>query len=164
MEILNGGLSRNSYLSVAESLACGERRGIFVSLRTSVDSLEDCHNHTCISVSPPSIHRSLPQSFTAYYGGNVTGSLDLLYRMTDSPVVQAPLDPQESPILDRVLYLRDKLSLLKQDKSTYVKSHDVLRLYDEVIEQVHQLNVIREKHGKPLEQNRGLSSTSVVRA
>ena len=84
--------------------------------------------------------------------------------MTDSPAVQAPLDPQESPILDRVLYLRDKLSLLKQDKSTYVKSHDVLRLYDEVIEQVHQLNVIREKHGKPLEQNRGLSSTSTVRA
>ena len=79
--------------------------------------------------------------------------------MTDSPAVQAHLDPQELPILDRVLHLRDKLSLLKQDKSTYVKSHDVLQLYDEVIEQVHQLNVIREKHGKPLEQNRGLLST-----
>ncbi|KAL2051584.1 hypothetical protein ABVK25_008246 [Lepraria finkii] len=74
--------------------------------------------------------------------------------MTDSPGVQAPLDPQETPILDRVLSLRDKLSLLKQDKSTYIKSHDVLKLYDEVIEQVDMLNAIRGKHGKPLEQNR----------
>ena len=106
------------------------------------------------------IDRSVPQSFVAYHGGNATGSLDLFNKMTDSPAVQAPLDPQESPILDRVLYLRDKLSLLKQDKSTYVKSHDVLQLYDEVIEQVHQLNVIREKHGKPLEQNRGSLFTS----
>lgn len=77
--------------------------------------------------------------------------------MTDSPAVQAPLDPREAPILDRVLFLRDKLSLLKQDKSTYIKSNDVLSLYDEVIEQVHQLNIIREEHGKPLEQNRGPS-------
>ena len=74
--------------------------------------------------------------------------------MADSPAVQAPLDPQEAPILDRVLSLRDKLSLLKQDKSTYIKSHDVLELYDEVIEQVHMLNTIREEHGKSLEQNR----------
>ena len=83
--------------------------------------------------------------------------------MTDSPAVQAPLDPKEAPILGRVLSLRDKLSLLKQDKSTYVKSHDVLQLYDEVIEQVYQLNVIREEHGKPLEQNRGGSSESGLR-
>ena len=76
--------------------------------------------------------------------------------MTDSPAIEAPLDPKEQPILDRVLYLRDKLSLLKQDKSTYIKSHDVIALYDQVIEQVHSLNVIREDHGKPLEQNRGL--------
>ena len=75
--------------------------------------------------------------------------------MTDSPAVHAPLDPKEAPILERVLFLRDKLSLLKQDKSTYIKSHDVINLYDEVIEQVHLLNIIRQEHGKPLEQNRG---------
>ncbi len=82
--------------------------------------------------------------------------------MTDSPAVRAPLDPQEAPILDRVLLLRDKLSLLKQDRSTYIKSNDVLRLYDEVIEQVHQLNKIREEHGKPLEQNRGPSTAETM--
>ena len=76
--------------------------------------------------------------------------------MTDSPAVQTPLDPREQPILDRVLHLRDKLSLLKQDKSTYIKSHDVIALYDQVIEQVHSLNILRKDHGKPLEQNRGL--------
>ena len=82
--------------------------------------------------------------------------------MTDSPAVQAPLDPKEKPILDRLLHLRDALSLLKQDKSTYIKSHDVVALYDKVIEQVHSLNVIRQDHGKPLEQNRGLLLLPVV--
>ena len=75
--------------------------------------------------------------------------------MSDSPAVRAPLDPKEQPILDSVLYLRDQLSLLKQDRSTYIKSHDVLLLYEQVIEQVHLLNVIRAEHDKPLEQNRG---------
>ncbi|MCJ1461165.1 hypothetical protein MMC28_011547 [Mycoblastus sanguinarius] len=82
--------------------------------------------------------------------------------MTDSPAVHVPLDPKEAPILDRVLYLRDKLSLLKQDKSTYIKSHDVLSLYDDVIEQVHFLNTIRENDDKPLELNRGLQTQSAV--
>ena len=77
--------------------------------------------------------------------------------MTDSPAVQAPLDPREQPILDAVLTIRDNLSLLKQDKSTYIKSQDILDLYDQTIEQVHQLNRIRKDHGKPLEQNRGTS-------
>lgn len=75
--------------------------------------------------------------------------------MTDSPAVEAPLDPREQPILDRILVVRDSLSLLKQDRSTYIKSHDVLKLYEEVIEQVHLLNVIREEQDKPLEQNQG---------
>ncbi|KAL8874270.1 MAG: hypothetical protein Q9174_000390 [Haloplaca sp. 1 TL-2023] len=74
--------------------------------------------------------------------------------MSDSPAVQAPLDPKEQPILDRILSIRDKLSLLKQDRSTYIKSHDVLGLYESLIEQVQLLNVIREEHDKPLEQNR----------
>ncbi|MCJ1353680.1 MAG: hypothetical protein MMC33_003667 [Icmadophila ericetorum] len=74
--------------------------------------------------------------------------------MTDSPAVYAWLDPKEQPILDAILSLRDKLSLLKQDRSTYIKSHDVLALYDELVEQVHQLNDIRKAHHKALEQNR----------
>ena len=75
--------------------------------------------------------------------------------MTDSPASQIPLDPKEQPILDQLLATRDKLFLLKQDRSTYIKSHDVLDLYEQVIEQVHLLNILREAHDKPLEQNRG---------
>ena len=77
--------------------------------------------------------------------------------MADSPAVQAPLDPKEEPILTRLLQLRDELSLLKQDKSTYVKSQDVIHIYDQVLEQVHLLNTLRNEHGKPLESNRGPS-------
>ncbi|KAI4212524.1 MAG: hypothetical protein LQ351_004776 [Letrouitia transgressa] len=74
--------------------------------------------------------------------------------MTDSPAYQDPLDPQEQPILESVLTLRDKLSLLKQDRSTHIKCKDVLTLYDQVIAQVHQLNILREQNETPLEQNR----------
>lgn len=74
--------------------------------------------------------------------------------MADSPAVRAPLDPREQPILDNVLHIRDDLSLLKQDKSTYVKSQDVMELYERVIAQVEQLNRIRTH--KRNEQNRGM--------
>lgn len=75
--------------------------------------------------------------------------------MADSPAIHTPIDPHEQPILDSILQIRDSLQLLKQDKSTYVKSQDVLTLYDRVIEQVNLLNVIRDEHGKQSEQNRG---------
>ena len=75
--------------------------------------------------------------------------------MSDSPFAHAPLDPREKPILASLLSTRDQLLLLKEDKSTHVKSADVLPLYEQVIEQVHLLNDIRaENH---LEQNRGQS-------
>ncbi|KAL6242977.1 hypothetical protein RBB50_010077 [Rhinocladiella similis] len=63
--------------------------------------------------------------------------------MSDSPITNAPVGPQEKPILDKLILIRDKLLLLKQDKSTYVKSSDVIPLYDQVIEQVSILNDVR---------------------
>lgn len=72
--------------------------------------------------------------------------------MTDSPAHRLPLDPKEQPILDRILSIRDHLSILKQDRSTYVKSQDVISLYNKLIEQVELLNKIRET--KRNEQNR----------
>ena len=63
--------------------------------------------------------------------------------MADSPITNAPVGPQEKPILDKLLLIRDKLLLLKQDKSTYVKSSDVIPLYEQVDEQVSILNQIR---------------------
>jgi len=63
--------------------------------------------------------------------------------MTDSPLPRIPLDPKEQPILDKLQSIRTELELLKRDRSTYVKSQDVLKLYDQVIEQVIILNEIR---------------------
>ena len=63
--------------------------------------------------------------------------------MADSPMYNAPVGAQEKPILEKLVLLRDKLFLLKQDKSTYVKSQDVLPLYEEIIELVHQINDVR---------------------
>ena len=69
--------------------------------------------------------------------------------------MQMPLDPDEQGILDSLLSIRDELSLLKQDKSTYIKTRDVLMLYDAVMDNVVALNQIRADAGKPSEQSRG---------
>lgn len=75
--------------------------------------------------------------------------------MTDSPRFQLPIDPDERPIEGQLLQIRTKLELLKQDKSNYVKSEDVIKLYEELIGQVNTLNAIRQAKNKPEEQNRG---------
>ena len=80
--------------------------------------------------------------------------------MTDSPNLVGSLDPQEQAIHDALLELRDQLTLLKQDKSTYIKSQDVLRLYEEVNDQVHQLNNISIVQKKKTGQSRGWSPSS----
>ncbi|KAI9036851.1 uncharacterized protein KD926_001239 [Aspergillus affinis] len=72
----------------------------------------------------------------------------------DSPAVSAPLDPQEQPILDKLLHTRDALILIKQDKSSYIKSRDVLPLYEEVIGEVEKLNAVRKEGDRRLSHNR----------
>ncbi|EKD13808.1 hypothetical protein MBM_08009 [Drepanopeziza brunnea f. sp. 'multigermtubi' MB_m1] len=72
--------------------------------------------------------------------------------MADTPSLPLPLDAREQPILDTLMNIRDELTLLKQDRSTYIKSSDVLAIYDRVIEQVKLLNDIRAE--KPQEDNR----------
>ena len=74
--------------------------------------------------------------------------------MTDSPAPKVPLDPKEEPILTALLLIRDELQLLKSDKSTYIRSEDVVALYHQVINQVHALNKLRQEQDKPREQNR----------
>ncbi|KAI5195780.1 hypothetical protein E4T39_08056 [Aureobasidium subglaciale] len=81
-----------------------------------------------------------------------TANLKLAYRMTDSPFVRHPLDPKEQPILDRLLGLRDQLSVLKSDRTSYIRTQDVLDLYQRLIGEVEQLNEVRTD--KRREQNR----------
>ncbi|KAJ5215046.1 UPF0662 protein [Penicillium chermesinum] len=72
----------------------------------------------------------------------------------ESPAIPVPLDPQEQPILERLLRTRDALLLLKQDKSSYIKSRDVLPLYEEVISEVEKLNSVRKEQDRRLIHNR----------
>ncbi|KAJ5130732.1 uncharacterized protein N7515_006771 [Penicillium bovifimosum] len=72
----------------------------------------------------------------------------------ESPAIPVPLDPREQPILERLLRTRDALLLIKQDKSSYVKSRDVLPLYEEVIEEVEKLNVARKGQERRSAHNR----------
>jgi hypothetical protein len=72
----------------------------------------------------------------------------------ESPAVPVPLDPLEQPILERLLQTRDALLLLKQDKSSYIKSRDVIPLYEDVIAQVEVLNNVRKEQDRRFVHNR----------
>lgn len=69
-----------------------------------------------------------------------------------APHMDPPLDVAEQPLLDRLLELRSALLSLKKDKSTYIKSNEVIPLYDKLVEEVDKLNHIRTT--KSHEQNR----------
>jgi hypothetical protein len=75
--------------------------------------------------------------------------------MADSPLFRLPLAPQEKPLFEMVLHIRNSLELMKQDKSCFMKSNDVQRLYEETLVQVHALNDLRTN--KRDEQNQGWS-------
>lgn len=76
--------------------------------------------------------------------------------MADTPNLPPPIDPREQPVLDSLRNLRDQLTLLKQDRTTYVKSSDVMPLYEKVVAQVKILNELRAD--KPHEDNQGTAS------
>ena len=61
----------------------------------------------------------------------------------DTPACAQPQCSEEQQILDGLVLLRDKLLLLKRDHSTYIKSQDVLNIYDELIGLVRQLGEVR---------------------
>ena len=72
----------------------------------------------------------------------------------DTPSIPAPKDSREVALLSRLSIIRDKLLLLKQDRTTYIRSQDVIPLYDQVIEQVKELNDIRAETGNHEENRR----------
>ncbi|KAJ5909014.1 UPF0662 protein [Penicillium taxi] len=71
----------------------------------------------------------------------------------ESPALPVPLDPQEQPIVERLLELRDALLLLKQDKSSYIKSRDVIPIYEQVVNEVEKLNAARKGQERHLIHN-----------
>ncbi|KAI9729905.1 MAG: hypothetical protein M1818_008345 [Claussenomyces sp. TS43310] len=73
--------------------------------------------------------------------------------MADTPTRALPIDSREQPILDALFAIQADLTMLKQDRSTYVKSSDVMALYDRTVAQVQALNEVRSEH--PRQENRG---------
>lgn len=72
--------------------------------------------------------------------------------MADTPNLPPP-DAREQPILERLLAIRDELTLLKSDRTQYIKSGDVMPLYERVVDEVRALNQIRAEK-PPQEESR----------
>ncbi|KAL8409640.1 hypothetical protein RB594_007915 [Gaeumannomyces avenae] len=66
----------------------------------------------------------------------------------DTPALPVPKDAWEKEILERLVAIRDQLLLLKQDRAHYIRGPDVLKLYDQVIEQIRLLNEVRTGDNK----------------
>ncbi|TQV95336.1 UPF0662 protein [Cordyceps javanica] len=65
----------------------------------------------------------------------------------ETPAIPMPRDARELAILQRLTEIRDRLLLLKQDRTTYIRSQDIIPLYDQTIAQVKELNAIRAETG-----------------
>lgn len=69
-------------------------------------------------------------------------------------MIPLPRDPRERAILDKLVVTRDHLMLLKQDRTNYIRTQDVMPLFDQTMDQVKELTVIREETGDKDENRR----------
>ena len=76
----------------------------------------------------------------------------------DTPKYPPPKTDGEKKVLQNLELLRDQLLLLKRDRSTYIRSQDVMVLYDRAIEQARKLNELRR--GTKTEETRGKLASS----
>lgn len=75
----------------------------------------------------------------------------------DTPAIPMPRDPRERAILEKLQLVRDRLLLLKQDRTNYIRTQDVMPLFDDTMDQVKELTVVRAETGDK-EENRCMSS------
>lgn len=69
-------------------------------------------------------------------------------------MVPAPQDAREQEVLERMTAIRDQLLLLKQDRTQYIRSQDVMTLYDQIVEEVRKVNEIRTSTTNGFVENR----------
>lgn len=62
----------------------------------------------------------------------------------ETPAIPMPQDAREREILDALVSIRDHLLLLKRDRTKYIRTQDVMLVYEQVIKQVKHLNEIRK--------------------
>jgi hypothetical protein len=71
----------------------------------------------------------------------------------DTPTIPPPKNDVEKEILERLVAVRDQLLLLKRDRANYIRSQDVMLLYDDTVEQVRRLYEVRNPN-EHVEENR----------
>ncbi|KAF5573856.1 hypothetical protein FPCIR_13821 [Fusarium pseudocircinatum] len=71
----------------------------------------------------------------------------------ETPAIPMPRDPREQAILEKLQLVRDRLLLLKQDRTNYIRTQDVMPLFDETMDQVKELAIVRAETGDK-EENR----------
>lgn len=97
---------------------------------------------------------------------STTTSGDRLEDKMDTPALPPPQDAREQEILDKLTAIRDQLLLLKQDRTKYIRTQDVMLLYDQTLTQVRLLKESQRGHdhvetrGKPLPVPIFLSTTA----
>ncbi|KAK7721884.1 hypothetical protein SLS64_000940 [Diaporthe eres] len=72
----------------------------------------------------------------------------------DTPVVPPPQDAREQEVMERLAAIRDQLLLLKQDRTKYIRSQDVIGLYEQTIEEIRKVNEIRGDAKDQVGENR----------
>ncbi|KAK9782878.1 hypothetical protein AB5N19_09463 [Seiridium cardinale] len=70
----------------------------------------------------------------------------------DTPRIPPPSDEGELQILQELELVQSQLQIRRADRANYVRSQDVMVLYDQTIEQVRRLTEIRQ--GKKTQENR----------
>ncbi|KAL5537113.1 hypothetical protein ACEPAF_936 [Sanghuangporus sanghuang] len=63
-----------------------------------------------------------------------------------------PVPQDELPILESLINIRNRLTVLKKDRGDFIKTSDVLNLYHQTVKQVTKLNDVREE--QPSHKNR----------
>jgi hypothetical protein len=72
----------------------------------------------------------------------------------DTPKFPPPRDEGEMQILQELELVLAQLQIRRADRANYVRSQDVMILYDQTIQQVRHLTELRQ--GKKVEENRGM--------
>lgn len=72
----------------------------------------------------------------------------------ETPATPVPQNAQEREILERLVAIRDSLLLLKQDRTKYIRSQDVMGLYEDTIEEVRKVNQTRSSSPEGASENR----------
>src|SRR5271169_5591141 len=60
----------------------------------------------------------------------------------------------EQPVLEKLIQIRQRLQLLNKDRTKYIKSQDVLAIYETLVDEVQELNKIRQDTAHRDEDNR----------